>query len=198
MGWTSYYVGNKTNKECVQTIYDDYTKRGGKVKKTVQKGNDFFSLMENDKGVEWILLLRTSKNKGEFYYKDIQCNPYESGVPKSILTMFNPLNDEDKAWLENQLKALAETKKAPTFKIGDLVKCTCDYDIEWGNGFKLEKGKEFVIKIVGSDDLKLFHKANSRNTKNYFVCNFFNGIYQSTSYRIMSKTFKNCKTEILK
>ena len=93
------------------------------------------------------------------------------GVPKSILTMFNPSNDEDKAWLENQLKALAETKKAPTFKIGDLIKCTCDYDIEWGNGFKLEKGKEFVIKVVGSDDLKLFHKANSRNTKNYFVCN---------------------------
>jgi len=198
MGWTSYYVGNRTNKECVQKIYDGYTSRGGKVKKTVQKGNDFYSLMENDKGVEWILLLRTSKSKGEFYYKDIQCNPYESGVPKSILAMFKPSNDEDKAWLESQLKALAETKKAPTFKIGDLIKCTCDYDIEWGNGFKLEKGKEFVIKVVGSDDLKLFHKANSRNTKNYFVCNFFNGNYQRTSYRIMSKTFKNCKTEILK
>lgn len=184
MGWTSYYVGDRTNKECVQKIYDNYTSRGGKVKKTVQKGNNFYSLMEND--------------KGEFYYKDIQCNPYESGVPKSILTMFNPSNDEDKEWLENQLKLLAETKKEHTFKIGDLIKCTCDYDIEWGSGFKLEKGKEFVIKVVGSNDLRIFHKANSRNTKNYFVCYFFNGNYQLTSYRLMAKTFKNCKTKILK
>lgn len=198
MGWTSYYVGDRTNKECVQKIYDNYTSRGGKVKKTVQKGNNFYSLMENDKGEDWILLLRTSKDKGEFYYKDIQCNPYESGVPKSILTMFNPSNDEDRVWLENQLKALAEIKEK-TFKIGDLIKCTCDYDIEWGSGFKLKKGKEFVIKVVGSDDLRIFHKkANSRNTKNYFVCNFFNGDYQLTSYRLMVKTFKNCKTEILK
>jgi hypothetical protein len=198
MGWTSYYVGNESVKDCVNDLFNRYSRQGYIVKKTVQKGNDFYALME-DKGVDFIALFRTSKSNGEFYYKDIQCNPYESStVPSSILKMFKPSNDEDKAWLENQLKALAETKKAPTFKIGDLIKCTCDYDIEWGNGFKLEKGKEFVIKVVGSDDLKLFHKANSRNTKNYFVCNLFNGNYQRTPYRIMSKTFKNCKTEILK
>lgn len=69
MGWTSYYVGSKSLKDCMADEMAKFPKYNHKIKKSVQKGNNFYYLMESPKGEDWVLLMKGSKSKGEFYYK---------------------------------------------------------------------------------------------------------------------------------
>lgn len=190
MGWTSYYVGSKSLKDCMADEMAKFPKYNHKIKKSVQKGNNFYYLMESPKGEDWVLLMKGSKSKGEFYYKDIQCNPYESGVPSSILKAFKPSNDDDKAWVEKQLKALAEKKAtAKTFKIGDIVKCRAKYDIEWGNGVKVAENTDFYIRVQKKP-------YTSKNIKNYILLRETKNLngepcLRETNCRLMNKSFDN-------
>lgn len=154
MGWTSYYVGSGCDRKAECMKYLAGYKKDGKptvnVLKTVMKGSTFYALLETvEKKEQWVLCLLTSISKGEFYYKDIQCNPYESGVPMSILKAFKPSNDKDKEWLEKCLKAEADKKKIVSdFKIGDIVKCTNgNYSIEWYGGKKIKENETFYVRV---------------------------------------------------
>ena len=40
MGWTSYYVGSKSLKDCMADEMAKFPKYNHKIKKSVQKGND--------------------------------------------------------------------------------------------------------------------------------------------------------------
>ena len=190
MGWTSYYVGSKDIKDCVM---EEVSRASSKIKKTSRKGNNFYFLMETPKGEDWILLMKTSKSKGEFYYKDIQCNPYESSnVPLSLLKAFKPSNDDDKGWLEKQLKALEETKlNTKKFNIGDIVKCRANYDIEWANNFKVKADTDFFISV----ERKPFAKNNTKVYRLLWQTTNLNGepCLRSTNCRLKNKSFDNLK-----
>ena len=172
MGWTSYYVGSKSTKDCVM---EEVAKSSSKIKKTVQKGSKFYFLMETQKGEDWVLLMLTSKKQGEFYYKDIQCNPYEHGIPSSILKEFKPSNERDKKWLEENLKILEEENAMKkSFKIGDVVKCRSYYDIEWGWYTKVKAHDDFYVMIESKNNakrtskvLRLLAKTKDTNGKEY-------------------------------
>lgn len=181
MGWTSYYVGSMTNKECV---LDEVRQYKSTIKKMVQKGSRFYFLMENKNGVEWILLMLTSKKNGEFYYKDIQCNPYESGVPLSILKAFNPSNESDAKWKAEQLVKEEISKEKSSFTFGDVLKVRNDnMEISWNDGHKIKPEEEFFIRI---ETLNPFAK---KRTKSYTVV-YVNGTSCiSSGYRISKNTF---------
>jgi hypothetical protein len=55
MGWTSYYVGSKSLKDCMADEMAKFPKYNHKIKKSVQKGNNFYYLMESPKGEDWVL-----------------------------------------------------------------------------------------------------------------------------------------------
>lgn len=188
MGWTSYYVGTKNIKDCMAEEVGRFNSR---VKKSVRQGNKFFYLMETLKGEDWVLLMLGRKQNGEFYYKDIQCNPYENGVPPSILKSFTPSNDADKEWLDNQLKKLDEEKKAKkTFNIGDVVECKSSYDIEWGDGFRIPKNQKFFVIVDSS-------RTRKRVLKQYNVARQKpNGELTYTLYKLSNRTFKNLNKEL--
>lgn len=192
MGWTSYYVGAEKLKTCMAREVSKFACYNHKIKKSVQKGNKFYYLLENSKGEDWVLLMLGRKQKGEFFYKDIQCNPYESGVPSSILKVFKPSNDADKSWLEKQLKIIADEKaNKKTFNIGDIVDCESSYDIEWGDGFKIPKGEKFKIIVsphyTRTKVLKLYCIANQRT----------DGSFALSMHRLSSKTFKDLSNKEL-
>lgn len=188
MGWTSYYVGTKNIKDCMT---EEVGRLNSRVKKSVRQGNNFFYLMETPEGEDWVLLMLGRKRNGEFSYKDIQCNPYEGGVPPSILKAFKPSNDADKKWLEEQLKRLADKKASKkTFNIGDVVECKSKYDMEWVDGFKIPQDKKFYV-IVES------HRTRYRRLKQYLVAKEkANGELSSTLYKIGNSNFKNLNKQL--
>lgn len=192
MGWTSYYTSNSSKEECLR-IVNCYK---GTVKKTVSNGSKFYALMTTPKGEDWVLLLLNHKRKGEFYYKDIQCNPHESGVPLSILKEFVPSNENDKAWLEKQLK-VAQEKKATTFKLGDIVKCKADYDLDFGYAMKIKQGEEFWVKI---EVLNPYAKRRTFIPRVYVLDTSYlkNEVFlRPTSCRLRNDTFKYLKNREL-
>lgn len=176
MGWTSYYT-NRTNKEECLHIVSGYK---GTVKKTVMQGNKFYALICTPSNEDWVLLLLTSRSKGEFYYKDIQCNPHEHGVPASILKAFTPSNDNDKRWLEENLALLEEKKKEPKFNIGDVVKCIAKYDIDWGY-FKVKTDEEFFVRVEHSGKKGKLYRVVTKDGERF----------RETNYRLMNKSFEN-------
>lgn len=181
MGWTSYYVGSKTNKECVLDLITHFR---GKMKKMVQKGSSFYFLMETEKGEDWVLLMLTSKKNGEFYYKDVQCNPYESGVPLSILKAFNPSDEADAKWKAEQIEKEERFKDLKSFDFGDVLKIRNDStEISWSNGHKIEAEEEFFIRI---DVLNRYAK---KRTKSYTVVYVNGASCISSGYRISKNTF---------
>lgn len=181
MGWTSYYT-HRTNKEECLHIASGYK---GTVKKTVMQGNKFFALMSTPSNEDWVLLLLTSRSKGEFYYKDIQCNPHEHGIPASILKEFKPSNEADAKWLKENLEILEEKKKEPKFEIGDVVKCVAPYDIEWGNYTKVAKDSVFYVKV----------ERSGKKGKLYRLVRPDGDHYSDTNCRLMNKTFGYIKNK---
>lgn len=152
MGWTSYYVGGKINRreECIKEIEQGTT---NKVVKSVMKGTEFYSLVETKNGRQWCLLILTSVNKGDFYYKDIGLNPYEQGyvVPLSILKSFKPYDDKDKEWLKTQLQRteqIEQKRKAePKIELGDVLECRANTFVEWNGGYNLKENEKFFVTV---------------------------------------------------
>lgn len=168
MGWTSYYVGYGCNRkdECMKYVNGFKNEKGettARLIKSVMKGTTFYALMETvEKKQQFIICLLTSISKGEFYYKDIQCNPYEVGVPMSLVKAFIPTTDEDKAWKEKCLAESVQLVSDNTFKIGDVIECKngrCE--ISWGSS-KIKPHETFYVRIDG-------HKTRSKTTKHYVV-----------------------------
>ena len=196
MGWTSYYVGRNCDRkeECMNYIRG-YKDKDGKptvnLIKSVMKGSKFYALLETVHNEQFILCLLTSIKDGEFYYKDIQCNPYESGVPMSLVKLFKPSNEKDLEWKN---KLLAENEKNKTtkkeYKVGDILKCVNNkgYELTWNNGYRIEKGETFFVKV---DILNPYAK---RKTKMYRIVEPFetNGKrtdYHNTNCRLNTKSF---------
>lgn len=163
MGWTSYYT-DRTNKEECEHYVQGYVKENlSTVKKTVMHGNNFYALMHSIKGdCDWVLCLLTQRNNGMFFYKDIQCNPYEVGnIPSSILNNFVPGTEEDKEWLKKNLEWHEKEKlkiKPDNFDVLHM-KNTYSYALEWNNGFKIEPEQDFYVFV-----------KNINNRKNYILC----------------------------
>lgn len=180
MGWTSYYVGSGCNRkeECMK--YVNGFRKDGKptatLIKSVMKGTTFYALMETvEKKEQFIFCLLTKIQQGEFYYKDIQCNPCETGVPTVLLKLFKPSNEADAEWKEKCLKENKE-EKSQEYKIGTILKCKIDWrDIEW-SGKQIKKGEEFYLKI----DVK--NPFSKRKTKIYRIMNQENLIQLNFAY----------------
>lgn len=170
MGWTSYYVGSGCNRkdECMRYINGYKDKNGNPTAtliKSVMKGSTFYALMETvEKKEQFILCLLTRISKGEFYYKDIQCNPYENMAPMSLVKLFKPSNEADEKWKAKMLAENETVKKAPKFKIGDLIECKNGrYDISWGSSV-IKPNETFYVRIEGHNA-----RPGSRTTKYYVV-----------------------------
>lgn len=181
MGWTSYYT-TKTNKECCL----DYLNSCSSVcKKSVMKGNKFFALMENEHGVNWVLVLLTSRQDGQFFYKDIQANPYEDfSIPTSILKDFKPANKEDEKWLERQRQKQEE--KSDTIEIGSIWKIKLYTTIEYGDGSVYKKDTEVFVKASYKN---VFAK---RKTVVFFLMDNLYGDLVKTNKYIDKKFFTYC------
>ena len=175
MGWTSYWVGPDCNRkeECMRYVRgfkDTNGKETAKLLKSVMKGTHFYALMEttDEKHEQFIFVLLTEIDKGEFYYKDIQCNPYEvGGIPNSLLKMFKPSNDKDKEWLAKNLaanKEVAEKNKVSLkLKVGDILEVTNGaYPLSWNGGFSIAPNEKFFIRVDEKQGWK-------RNTKQYVL-----------------------------
>lgn len=191
MGWTSYYVGNKNVKECTLEEVKHYENHGHSIKKMARQGKAFYFLMTDKEKGDWVLCMLTQKRNGEYFYKDIQCNPYESGVPLSILKSFVPGNKEDKIWLEKSIKEAEEKqRKAVKVNIGDYLKCSADFSIWWGSSAHVEPGSDFIVHCVKSGH-------STKNTKQYLLArkNDYNGEWYDTPYKIRNSTFKCLKVE---
>lgn len=185
MGWSSIFIGSQTSRDFVKNYHENSKSR---IIKSVQKGTKFYSLMETEAKNQWIWLTIARKNKGEIYYKDIQCNPYEDGVPLSLLKKFIPSTNEDKIWLKQQLEKVSAEKKAPNFKIGDFVKCTSFCDIRYTDGFSIRKGVEFYITI---------EKNFRTNRRQYLVYRARDNSYYRSMYSIPPRLFKSLKKELV-
>lgn len=216
MGWTSYYVGSGCNRkdECMKYV-DGFKNKEGKrtanLIKSVMKGTTFYALMETvEKKEQFIFCLLTSIDHGEFYYKDIQCNPHENMAPMSLVKLFKPSNEADAKWKAKLIAENETVKKAPKFKIGDILECkNGDWDITWGGNLKINPNETFYVRIDG-------HKVGSRTTKLYSIVEKENIVevakqlgstlteeeilannggspykYHSTYRRIKAKTFNN-------
>lgn len=214
MGWTSYYT-NKTNKEeCL-----DYIKGcKGSCRKYVMKGNKFYALMTTPDDKDRVLCLLTKRERGEFYYKDIEMNPYESsGTPMSILKEFRPSNDEDAEWLRKNMERAAIEKAKIAYDFGDVLHCKTPerYSIEWGN-MKINGDEDFYIRVEvlnpwASKRTKMFRLIKKEYLKEYAedIARFtdkpieevtasllpkFNGKeyrFVDTNYRVATSTMKN-------
>ena len=214
MGWTSYLT-NKTNKEECLDIIRNYK---GSCRKYVMKGNTFYALMTTPENQDWVLCLLTRREHGEFYYKDIQMNPYESsGTPMSILKEFRPSNDEDVEWLRKNMERATNEKAKTAYDFGDVLHCkTPDgYSIEW-NGKRIDGGEEFYIRVEvlnpwASKRTKMYRLLKKEYLKEYAediakvwdkpfeeieasLQTKFNGReyrFLDTNYRVAASTMKN-------
>ena len=216
MGWTSYYVGSGCNRkdECMKYVDGFRNKEGNRTAnliKSVMKGTTFYALMETvEKKEQFIFCLLTSIDHGEFYYKDIQCNPHEYGVPMSLVKMFKPSNEQDAEWKAKLIAENETVKKAPKFNVGDIVECKNGKGtITWGSNIKINPDETFYVRIEG-------HTVRNRTTKHYAIVEKENLVeiakkfgyaktedeiiannggspyrYRSTFRRIKAKTFNN-------
>lgn len=189
MGWTSYYVGSQSSKDCAMEELESYARGGNNViKRTVWKGSKLYALLHSTRtDDDWVLLLLTSKKDGEFYYKDIQCNPYESGVPMSILKDFIPKDKENAEWKE---KSIAENKRQKArlneFEVGDYIKCVHgNYSTCWGNYFKLEPNEVFYLKCT------YLNPYAKRKKKTYVVSKLGEYGFSDTRYRLRDSSFNS-------
>lgn len=183
MGWTSYYT-NKSNKEC---CLEQVTHYKGTVKKTAMKGNTFYALIKSPEGEDWILALLTSRKDGQFFYKDIQCNPYETSYdyPISILQAFEPANMEDLIFLSECINRMNSYKNIMSErKCGSIWKLELKYELLYSDGKKIEKGSELYVMINPLNP----YKKKSRKT--FFICEKDdNGNFRQTRYRIRDYVF---------
>lgn len=183
MGWTSYYT-DKTNKECCLDQIKHYK---GTVKKTAMKGNTFYALIKSPEGEDWILAFLTSRKDGCFYYKDIQCNPYETSYdyPVSILKDFEPANMNDMKFLSecinrsNNFKNFNEKRTT-----GSIWKIKLYCDIVFTNGKKIEKDNEIFVMINKLNPYK------KKSRKAFFICEKdADGNFKQTRYRLREYIF---------
>lgn len=213
MGWTSYYT-NRTNKEECLSIVGNYK---GTCRKHVMKGNRFYALMTTPDNRDWVLCLLTKRESGEFYYKDIQMNPYESGTPMSILKEFRPSNEDDAEWLSKNIESWMIGKTKIAYDFGDVLHCkTPDgYSIEW-NGMKIHGGEKFYVRIEvlnpwASRKTKMFRLLKRENLSDIAkqVSDHLGVVYEDaydqllpkfnyreyrlvdTNYRVAANTMKN-------
>ena len=173
MGWTSYFTDNTNREECEKYV-KKYEKEGiAAVKRTAMKGNNFYALLHSTKSdADWVLCLLTSRRDGQFFYKDVQCNPWNSpggeigDIPMSILKDFVPSTDFDKEWKEKNLKW--HEKENAKFKpeLFDVLhmKNTSNGSIEWNNGYKIEQGQEFYIGVKNINNRKNYVLLEKRKT----------------------------------
>lgn len=192
MGWTSYYAPTKTNKEC---CFDYLKQSSSTVKRTAMKGNTFFALMTNKDGIDWILVLLTKRQNGEFFYKDIQANPYNTfDIPSSLLKDFHPSNVEDMVWLSKCIQNKKEQKeKKVEKKIGSYWKIKLPYDIHYRDGEEYKKGEELFVKVA------IKNSFAKRKTKTFIISEKNNkGEFYQTFRSIRGSTFDECEKVFIK
>ena len=179
MGWTGCRKEEFTDiKDFVNEYISQYeNKPEHTVKKSVRKGNDFFYLI-NSSGEDWILKIITSTQNGHFWRKEIQMNPYGSGIPISLLKNFVPKDEKNEKWLKEELDLAIKQKREKEHKkveVGDVVECKAVSNICFCSGEKILKDETFYLLIEGKQCAKRekkFFRVVNKQEKEDGTCSF--------------------------
>lgn len=175
MGWCGSYLEDRTTKGIIERIKEQeigdkceivyYSKKGRIISLAVKS-------KESEEVFAVVCLTRIDRGGKEFMIKtlDETSGPCYYDVPKKLLNLLSPTNNEYALKWREQCKLFIETKKnSSKIKQGDLIEF--EDEIEFNNGVKLKTFsylKNNIFMIPGSSSFNKFQIKNWK-TKKYKV-----------------------------
>ena len=193
MGWTGYQATKYKNGQIDRKAECDALFENGNVLKSAMVGSIYYAAVRYKDNKIGAVVIRTSVDKGEFYYKDMDetMNPYYYDCPASILKLLTPTDSEyalewRKTCAEKQEQNKKKRANSKKEEIGTQYEVEINEDINFSDGFTLKQGSIVKVQkeLFGNYKQAIYIVVNERG--------------YLTRYRIKSTTFNKLKKKVIR